>query len=662
MCSPRLASCALLPLLAEHAVWCQTAPDNLSLEDLMNIQVTSVAKKDQKILRVAAAIFVITPEDIVRSGATNIPDLLRLVPGLNVGQINSNNWAISARGFNHELSDKLLVLIDGRSVYTLTFAGVNWDTQDVPLEDIARIEVIRGPGGTVWGANAVNGVINIITKKASETQGMLATAGGGTQERAFGTLQYGGEAGGKFSYRIFAKYLDRGQTPQLDLGDASSDGWHLWHGGFRLDGNLSAADSVSVQGDLYRGREGAEIDHLVLDPPGNEAVVRHADLTGGNILLRWQHTFANGSDATLQFYYDHSKRDGPESLEVRDTIDVDFQHRMSLSERQELIWGAGYNRTEDATQGTIDLAYLPAQLTAQTESAFVQDEIALKPDRLLLTLGTKLEHNRFTGFEVEPGVRLAWLLGDHHTLWTALSRASRTPSRIETGGIIGITAFPSDSGVTQQVILYGNPKQVAENVVAYEVGYRAQPAAHWSIDVATFFNHYDHLRSRQVGTPFAQTPGLEIIPIYSGNLMHGTTQGIEAAADWHVTRRWILNPAYTLLQMHLHPDGSNTTDTGASIEGGNPRHQLRLSSSLDLRRTLSWDISLEHVSALPAQTVPAYQRLDSQLRWRMGSHLELRVVGQNLLEDHHVESNDSFTIVNASLVKRGAFGRLIWHF
>lgn len=638
-----------------------------SLEDLMNVEVTSVSKKEQKMSQVAAAIFVITGEDIRRSGATNIPDLLRMVPGMDVGQINSNTWAVSARGFNHELADKLLVLIDGRAVYTAMFGGVNWDTQDVPLEDIERIEVIRGPGGTIWGANAVNGVINIITKKAGDTPGGLITGGGGTAERGFGTAQYGGALGNNFNYRVFAKDLNRGSTPDVSEGDSSHDTWYLLHGGFRIDGNLSPADSVTVQGDIYNGNEGAQLVHTTLDPPGNENVLRRAELHGGNVLGRWDHVFANGSDATLQVYFDRTARYGPESNGILNTVDFDFQHHLASIGRHDLIWGLGYRHVTDATQGTIDLAFLPATQTLHAINSFVQDEITLKPNRLFLTLGTKLEHDTFSGLDISPTARLAWTPSLRHTLWAAVSRAGRTPSRIDTASYIGISAYPAADGTTPvEVIIYGNPKQKTEHVLANEIGYRAQPHRAFSVDIATFFNVYDNLRSQEIGTMFFQpdpAPARWVLPITWGNGMDGTTYGAEVSAEWKVTGRWSLSPGYAFLEMHLHTDaGSTDTGTAADTQGSNPQHQAQLRSHVDLRRRLFWDSSLYYVGALPAQQLPSYIRLDTQLRWHVGEQTEFSIVGQNLLQNLHTESNDFYTIVNASQVKRGVYAKLTWRF
>src|ERR1700682_2366852 len=401
----------------------------MSLEELMNEPVTSVSKKEQKLSQVAAAIFVINQEDIRRSGALNIPDLLRMVPGLDVAQINANTWAISARGFNHQFADKLLVLIDGRAVYTPTYGGVSWDRQDVPLQDIERIEVIRGPGATVWGANAVNGVINVITKQAKDTQGGLVTAGGGTQDQAFGTTQYGGKIGADASYRVFTKYLDYHDLPDL-AGRDSNDGWHLLHGGFRVDGSLSRNDSLTAQGDIYSGSKGAVIEHIAsISPPVNENVQKIAGLSGGNILGRWNHVLSNGSDTTVQVYFDRYVRSGPSTLEARNTVDFDFQQHRLLGSRQDLVWGAGYRRSADRIVGTIDHAFVPADQTIQLFSAFVQDEITLAPERVFLTIGTKLEHLDITGFELEPSIRMTWTPSARHTLWAAVADAARTPDR-----------------------------------------------------------------------------------------------------------------------------------------------------------------------------------------------------------------------------------------
>ena len=638
------------------------------LEDLMNIEVTSVSKKEQKMSRAAAAIFVITQADIQRSGATNIPDVLRMVPGLDVSQINANDWAISARGFNQQFSNKLLVLIDGRAVYTPLLGGVNWDTQDMPLEDIDRIEVIRGPGATLWGANAVNGVINITTKGAADMQGVLITAAGGTERQASGTAQYGGTIRGKTSYRIFTKYLNQGSLAQLD-GQPGEDRWHLLHGGFRADSNFSEKDSVTLQGDIFTGREGASIIHLSsIDPPviGNLDVL--TGLSGGNLLGRWNHTFSSRSDTTIQFYFDNYKRTGPESRETRNTIDLDFNHHWAWGSRQDVIWGAGYRRTWDDTVGTIDQAFNPPNTELHLFNFFVQDTITLQPDRLFLTAGTKVENSYFTGYGLEPSVRLAWTPSNWLTFWFAVSRAERSPDRKDAGLNAALAAFPDPGGSSTpvEVILFGNPQILSEHVLAYEAGLRAQPNRRLSIDVSTFFNRYDHLESLEPGPEVFEpspTPGRFVIPITFGNLMYGTTEGGEISANLKLTDRWTLSPGYAFLEMHLHTKPSSLDAASvAANEGSSPQHQVKLRSHIDLFHGLSWDASACFVSELPIQGVASYTRIDTQLKWKFAERADISLVGQNLLHDHHLESMDQLTLVNSSLIKRSAYAKFTWRF
>jgi iron complex outermembrane receptor protein len=638
----------------------------LSLEDLMNTKVTSISKKEQSLSRAAAAIFVITAEDVRRSGATSIPDLLRMVPGLDVAQINANSWAISARGFNHQFSDKLLVLIDGRTVYTPLFAGVYWDVQDVPLEDIERIEVIRGPGATVWGANAVNGVINIITKSAADTQGGLLVAGGGTQDLALGTAQYGGKIGKDASYRVFTKYLDHNHFSDL-TGQDGEDGWHLSHAGFRTDASLSQKDSLTVEGDLYGGSEGANYGHIVsIAPPVNENLDGTEELSGGNILSRWNHAFSRRSDTTLQFYFDRYERDGPVISDNRGTFDLDFQHHLALGYRHDLIWGADYRYSSDYTEGTIDRAWVPAGRALQLFSTFAQDEIVLKPDRVFLTVGTKLENNYYSGWDLDPSARVAWTPSKQHSFWAAVSRADRTPDRRNEDADINIAAFPGPGGVPALLTLLGNPNEESEHVVAYEAGYRAQPAGPFSIDVATFFNTYTDLATTEPGSPFLvanPAPAHLVFPLVWGNLMHGTTYGIEVSANWKVNDRWTLSPGHTLLQMHLHTDAtSQDTTTLADTEGSSPRHQAQLRSHLKLPGRFVWDVSGYFVERLSAQAVPSYTRMDTQVSRQLGERLEFSLVGQNLLQDHHLESHDDLTSVNPTQMKRSAYAKIVWRF
>lgn len=632
-----------------------------SLEDLMNVEVTTVSKKIQKLSEVPAAIFVITQDEIRHSGARNIPDLLRMVPGLEVAQLNANTWAISARGFNSEFAGKLLVLVDGRAVYTPLFGGVSWDTQDVPLEDIERIEVIRGPGGTVWGANAVNGVINVITRKAGDTQGVLVSGGGGPESQGFGTVQYGGNIRDDSNYRVFAKYQNIGDQPDLN-GQNGEDGWHLLHGGFRADTKITSKDALTIQGDLYTGSEGAVIVHSVLAPPNNFAEETITGLSGGNLLGRWTRTFSEGSDLELQVYFDRYSRAGPESNEKRDTVDFDFQHHFAWGERQDVLWGVGYRHTADQVAGTIDQAFIPANFSGGLWNFFVQDQVTLQPNRVSLYVGTKLENSFFSGYELEPSIRLAWTPTNRRTLWAAVSRATRTPTRRGAGVDATLAALPGP----EEVVLLGNAAIRPEHAIAYELGYRTQLNERLSVDLAAFLNTYSSLESIEPQPSFidnTSSPPILIIPKLIENKVHGTTEGAEISVNWKISRRWSVSPGYSFLEMHLHTDSSSMdTTTVVDAQGSNPSHQAQLRSHLKLSHGFSWDANGYFVGRLPAQFVASYTRLDSQLVWKFSESAELSVVGQNLLQDHHVEFNDGLAVVNSSQVKRTAYAKLTWRF
>jgi iron complex outermembrane recepter protein len=658
-------------LLASHSFYGQEAsrePDKagrdltqVSMEGLMNLEVTSASKKEQKLSEVPAALFVITQEDIRHSAAANIPDLLRIVPGLDVAQISASTWAISARGFNLQFANKLLVLMDGRAVYTPLFGGVYWDAQDVPLEDIDRIEVICGPGGTVWGANAVNGVINVITKKTDETQGALATLGGGNVAQAFSTLQYGGQIGENTTYRAFTKYLNNNQSPGAN-GQEAHDDWHLLHGGFRSDTKLSNKDSFTLQGDIYTGSEGANIVHSVFTPPENLIEQEQAEVAGGNVLGRWVHVFSRRWDTTLQVYFDRYRRDGPESDETRDTFDIDFENHLALGSRQDLILGFGYRDTADETLGTVDQAFVPPNQDAELFSAFAQDQITLKRDRLNLYVGTKLENNYFTSFDLQPSVRLAWTPSLRRTFWGAVSRASRTPTRRDENLNAALAALPGPA----EVVLLGNPNFRSEHVIAYELGYRAQPNDRLSVAVSLFLNAYDHLESIEPQPPVFSAnsaPPLFLLPRVLGNTLHATTDGAEGYLHWKLTKRWTISPGYSLLQMHVH-NNANSLDTVSvqDIQGSSPRHQAQLRSRLELLPTLSCDLNAYFVDRLKAAPVTGYTKLDSQMTWRFGEAADFSIVGQNLLQDHHFEFNDFLQSVNSAQVKRSAYAKISWRF
>src|SRR5712691_7142601 len=601
----RLFLSALLFVSLTTFAWAQKPKPDLaetSLETLINMEVTSVSKKQEKLSKTAAAIFVITQEDIRRSGTSSIPELLRMVPGLDVAHIDANKWAISSRGFNELFADKMLVLIDGRTMYTPLFSGVYWDVQDTLLEDVDRIEVIRGPGATLWGANAVNGVINIITKQAKETQGGLVTVGTGNQERGLGAVRYGGKLGDRSYYRFFAKYFNRDAFAKSS-GERATDGWNILREGFRTDWKVTDQDLLTVQGDFYNGSAGGSVPGIVsLSPPTTVSVDDRAHLAGGNVLGWWKHAFSDRSDTTLHFYYDRADRRDVLLSEVRHTVDLDFDHHLALGNRHDIVWGLGYRFTAGRTAGSLTFSFNPSARGDGLYSGFVQDEITLLPDRLRLTLGTKLEHNNYSGLEIQPNIRLLWTPHPRHAIWAAVSRAVETPSREEANARINKAAFVRADGTTRLVSEFGNPGLPAEAVLANEFGYRARLSRRIWLDLATFYNVYANLHTNERGVPFFEDsppPRHRVLPIFLANNMHGETHGMEIAPKWNVTGRWTLSTGYTQLQTHLHVDPSSTDfSLPEDVAGSSPRHQLHLRSYLNLPHDLEFDTAVYYVSHL----------------------------------------------------------------
>jgi iron complex outermembrane receptor protein len=648
------------------------APDGdlskLSVEDLMNVQVTSAGRKDQKLSRVAAAVFVITQEDIRRSGALNIPDLLRMVPGLDVAQINGNTWAISSRGFNGQYSNKLLVQLDGREVYTPTFAGVYWDTLDLPLENIERIEVIRGPGGTVWGANAVNGVISIFTKKAADTQGVLVEGGAGNVAQGFGTAQYGGKLKGT-EFRTFAKYFNNVELPGLE-GQGGADGWHLLSGGFRVDSALSPKDQLIVRGTLYTGSEAEyTFAQQQVAPQPDLAVHEDVNVEGGAIQAVWNHTYSERSASTLQASFSRYGRGGL-AVQRNNAFDLYYQQHLAVGRRQDIVAGIGYHYSRDDIQGNFSVTFAPASRSLQVFNAFVQDEIALVPERLYLTVGTKLEHDAYTGFEAMPSARMAWELSDRHMFWVAVSRALRTPSRSDTEVTANVDSFAGPGGLPVLIRFQGNPNFQNEALVAYEAGYRSTISAELSVDLALFYNDYDHLQTTEAGALFLEASPLPVHlvePLVNENLMYGQAYGVELSANWKVTSRWTLSPGYAFEQVHMHTyAGSRDLTTAIALENGSPDNSAQLRSHVDMGRAFGWNTSVYFVERLSNQgvfatsAVPSYTRLDTGVNWKIRDGLLFSVVGQNLLQDHHVEFLGTFGSVQSSELKRSAYVKFVW--
>ncbi len=637
----------------------------VSIENLMNMEVTSVSKKEQKLSQVASAIFVITQEDIRRSGATNIPDLLRMVPGMNVAQINANTWAIAGRGLNGEFANELLVMVDGRAVYTPTTGGVFWDVLDIPLEDIERIEVIRGPGGSVWGVNAVNGVINILTKNASETKGVMLVAGGGNLDQGFGTAQYGGSVGNKFDYRVYTKYLNQDHLPSL-TGQDGGDRWHMLRGGFRADGTLSSKDSLTIQGDMYTGNENNPTTTLpsITSPSLIDTDIPVA-LSGGFIQSIWNHTFSARSESTLIMSYANYERDD-QLREGRQTVNIDFQHHISWGNRQDFVWGLGYWYSDSHSDGDLFVSLNPSSLVSDSFNAFVQDEITLIPNRFFLTVGTKLEHNYYTGFALMPSARASYELDPHNMMWAAVSKAERTPDATDASIRLDVAGFPGPGGTPVLISILGNPQIKNEGLIAYEFGYRTTVAKRLSFDLAAYYNDYSNQESTEPSTPFFEAtpvPAHLVLPSTYENLIYGETHGVEVAANWKITDRWTLSPGFDFERIHMHASPlSQDTQTAPETNGSDPHVQAQLRSHFELSPRWTWDASAYFVDRLIAQNVPSYTRLDTGLSWRWKEGVSLSLVGQNLLSDHHLEFIDSTAASRSTEIKRSAYVKLSWRF
>jgi iron complex outermembrane receptor protein len=642
----------------------QTAPGSLkqlSLEQLGDVEVTTVSKQPQQLQQTPAAVFVITQEDIRRSGATNIPETLRMAPGVEVARIDADHWSVAIRGFAGQFSKSLLVLIDGRSVYTPLFDGVYWDVQNVMLEDIERIEVIRGPGGTIWGANAVNGVINIITKSSKETQGALASLGGGNVDHGTGAARYGGSVGKDFGYRIYGTGALRG--PEFHADGNPFDGFRMGQMGFRTDWKADDKNTLTVQGDIYGALSGESFPLATYSPPAEIAAVDKANVSGGNLLARWQHTTGEGSDIQIQTYFDRTNRQDLELGETRDTLDIDFVQHLRVHGEQELTWGLGARVSpSNYTQIAPGVNFLPNRQTESIYSGFVQYQLPIVRDKLMLTVGTKVEHNSFSGFDYQPSVRLLWSPTERHSFWTAVTRAVRTPARIDEDVVFEIFV-PDTLTVPVYFEILGNPQQKAEQLIGYEAGYRTQVNRNLYLDFTGFYNSYRDLQSYgPLSLSEASTPPplrlLIVVPYANG--IQGNTVGGEVAPNWKVTHWWQVRGSYSFLHMGLG-DKPGYTDTGgllATYEGSSPKHVLGFQSLINLPKHFEFDQTFRYSSGLSAQGVKGYSTADVRLGWRAGEGLDFSVVGQNLLQPHHYEfGGDPGPLVG---IKRAAYARITW--
>ena len=612
-----------------------TAQDlkRLSIEELAELDVTSVSRRVERLSESAAAVSVVRQDDIRRTGVVSLAEAMRLADGLDVARFEGRTWAISARGFNITTANKLLVLMDGRTLYSPLFAGTFWDVQDMLLADIDRIEVIRGPGGTIWGANAVNGVVNIITKEAATTRGNTAFLATGNEQTAIASARHGGRLGGSGSYRVYGKYRRRGAN-MFASGESANDPLQFGQGGFRFESGVAGRSSWSLQGDLYRGSEG------LFDRDDT-------DVSGGNVLGRWVRRYSPTSELQVQAYYDRVQRHVPRQFdETRNTVDLDTQHRLQAWSRHDIVFGAGFRVTSGRDIGSAGFFFEPERRTDTLVSAFAQDEIAILPaQRLYLTVGSKFERTDFTGVEVQPTVRLRWTR-NRETVWGAVSRAVRLPTRFDTDLRL---LNPTTGALT----LSGNEDFEPERVIAYEAGYRVRPHPRLAVDVAGFVNRYDDLRTQE----FPSRLGAVVL---LGNTLNATTRGVETAASIQLLNGWRLHPSYTYLHKDLSHDPGSRDIRGGRDEGNDPSYFLSLRSYIDLPRGFALDGFFRHIAERPLPPVPAYSELDLRLGWIVQPGWEISLVGQNLLHARHPEFGE-LTPLRYEF-ERGLYVRSAWRF
>jgi len=628
-------------------------PD-IDIEDLMNVQVTTLGKREQTLEEIPAAATVVRGEDIERMGATSIPEALRGVPGIVVVRSRSHTWAVSARGFADNSANKLLGMIDGRSIYSPLHSGIFWDVQDTFMEDIDRIEVIRGPGGALWGSNAINGIVNVVTKSAEQTQGTLVHAGGGTEERAFGAVRYGFKVDDDLFVRVYAKYFSRDEAALgTDPDEKALDAWWMGRIGFRGDWKAGEGDRVMFTGDGYSGQlRDSGGNPSLTSPTGAEPFDDRSDLHGGHFLVRWDREVGPGSDFTLQVYYDYTSRESTLFEDTLHTGDLDFQHHFRWSDAHDLLWGVGYRIYRSDFGGDFAIQNDPEKRTDDLVSAFVQDEIALAGDRLKLTLGSKFEHNDYSGFEYQPSVRMAWKVDADNMVWAAASRAVRTPSIIDVDFIFNALVIP---GPTPSVFaVFGKSDFKSETLIAYEAGWRVRPADFVMADVAVFTNRYDRLRSIGMGTPFLEPqppPQHLVIPFTLENGFEAKSWGVEASTNVQAGHGVLLQASYAFLRVNFEDD---------SAEGRDPQTTAWVRAALDAGPGWTIDVMGRYVSRLKAFDIDGYTEADVRLAWRdPGKKLEIAIVGQNLMRESHAEFGSE---ASRSEMERGGYLSILWGF
>jgi iron complex outermembrane receptor protein len=601
----------------------------LPLEALVDVEVTSASRRPEKLSETSSAVDVITADDIERAGVTNLPDALRLGAEMEIAQVDGHTWAISARGFDTTVANKMQVLMDGRSLYTPLFSGVFWDVQQTFIPDLEQIEIIRGPGATLWGANAVNGVINIRTKSAEQTQGLLVYGGGGFEEDGFGGIRYGGQVGENTYYRLYVMGQRREGLP-LE-GDGAEDDSHMTQGGFRIDSKIHPDDTLTLQGDFYGGSE-------------EQFAAEDIQVNGQNVLGRWTRQFDSDSSIMLQAYYDRTYRLIPNVFEEeRNTFDIELQGQLRYGEHY-IVWGGNYRLSHDDI-GNLgpSLAFIPASDTEHLVSGYVQDEWHIVPDRFFLTAGSKFEYNSFSGFEVQPTGRFTWLLGSDQTVWGAISRAVRTPTRIDQNLVIPNPAFAPP-------ILLANPDFESETLVAYELGYRIKATHALSFDLAGYYNDYDNLRS--------------VEPLPDGkftieNKLKGQAYGGSVAGKWQVADWWRIDGSVSLLHVDIDKASGGHDVNNGKGEANDPECSFIIHSAMDLPWKLQFDSFLRYVDDLPNPHTPSYLTADLRLGWVPRKNVEIAVIGRNLFDNAHPE----FRMATMSReVERSVFATFKWSY
>ena len=658
----RLPLAVMVSLALTGNAWAATQQDPtwLSLEELMSIEVSSAAKRPQRLIDASTAIYAIGREEIRRSGATNLPELLRTVPGVQVSRIDASRYAVSIRGFSNRYSGKLLVLQDGRSLYNPQFSGTYWEAQDVMLEDVERVEVIRGSGGTLWGANAVNGVINIITRNSRDTEGTFVEAKAGSLENGM-AIRHGSALGDNGHFRVYAK-LDKHNDMDSPYSPSAHDAWSQKRAGFRADMNLNAQDSVRVQGDVYDTQADQTVLKMSERTLSTSFVPDTAKLKGANVLARWEHQTSADSNWHLQAYLDHAQLDDTIQAQNVDTLDIEWQQRLKLSEMHDLTWGLGVRRIMESLKGGFTVSSIPESNNNMLYSGFVQDEIQLQPD-LTLTLGSKIEHNDNTGFETQPSARILWKATPTDNIWAAVSKAVQTPTVATTtvNGHVGSQPGPYGPMV---INVRGNPNIDSETMLSREIGYRGQFGSNLNLDATAFYNTYDNVVSRENGRP--EFGRYLTLPLNFANQMSGKAYGVELSGNWQVMQNWRLHGSYSWLKMSVKAQPGGSGIVGFGHPASSPKHMAQIHSVHNLSHDIEFDANLyftDKIAFFNGQTtqgIAQNTQLDLRLAWRPTRDLEVSVTGRNLLK----KSQTAYIAddVLASQIPRSVMAQVRWSY